>query len=439
MTDWAAPTGAAPARRPRRRHRGRLGALGRRPRRLAGRAGRRRLPRAADPDRRRARADRRPAGVRRRGDVVDRAGRDGARRRRDRDARRGYHRRSTAGAATTTTTGGRSSLQSDQYEGWEWAVVARAGRALGAARRHRRPRRRFRGVLGRFGADGAWCRPSVELERLDRDRRLPLPGGRRRRACGGDAVRFTVTRPYVARLPRTRSPRASRHRGARLDWPVDTSPGGRVRRRSAVGVALAAAAAAFAAALAGTGERRAVGTPAASAVAVELYDALTPYGQRVLIGTVPAIADRLELDQRRGHHDVGPTDQGTLDGLRRHIQLPLPGIGPWQATALWASTAWGTAGGRASRATTPCAGGGPALGRAAAIRVRPGVRRVRDGVQIAGREALEAERVEQRASARPRAPSRPRGRRRSSCSRGSSRGSRSSSAAGSRRPGSCRR
>ena len=87
----------------------------------------------------------------------------------------------------------------------------------------------------------------------------------------------------------------------------------------------------------------------------------------------------------------------------------------------------------------PALGLTPADGASAErARLAPGVRRVRDRVQVAGREALEAERVEQASSARRGAPSRPRGRRRSSCSRGSSRGSRRRSASGSRRPGSCR-
>lgn len=88
-------------------------------------------------------------------------------------------------------------------------------------------------------------------------------------------------------------------------------------------------------------------TPAGGAptVDVQLYSGFTPYGQRVLIGTVPAIADRLELTNAGATATVGLADQGTLEGLRRHIQVPLPGTGPWQATALWAEHRLGTDGG----------------------------------------------------------------------------------------------
>jgi predicted secreted hydrolase len=91
-------------------------------------------------------------------------------------------------------------LQSDAYDGWEWAVVHEpGGRALllgGIVGRDDR----FRGVLGRFGSgQGRWCRPSLERTHWTQDEGFSYPRVLEAQCADDDAV-FTVTRPYVARL-----------------------------------------------------------------------------------------------------------------------------------------------------------------------------------------------------------------------------------------------
>jgi hypothetical protein len=91
-------------------------------------------------------------------------------------------------------------LESDQYEGWEWAVVHEpGGRALllgGIVPTDGR----FRGVLARFGPDGAqWCRPRLTRRQWQEVRGFRAPAQLEAR-CDGESAVFTVTRPYVVHL-----------------------------------------------------------------------------------------------------------------------------------------------------------------------------------------------------------------------------------------------
>jgi len=95
---------------------------------------------------------------------------------------------------------GRFELESDQYEGWEWAVAHEPGGRSALLGGIVGLDGRFRGVLARFGPDGArWCRPAVELSSWTVTDGFRYPSTVDA-GCDGDAVRFTVTRPYVAHL-----------------------------------------------------------------------------------------------------------------------------------------------------------------------------------------------------------------------------------------------
>ena len=121
-----------------------------------------------------------------------------------------------------------------------------------------------------------------------------------------------------------------------------------MRSRAAVGVALATVAA-FTVALAGASS----GTPSApatSAVAVELDDAITPIGQRVVTGSIPAIADHVRVTSD-GVTRVEPIDAtAVVSGGRRHVVIPIQGIGPWQVDVLWGEHRLGAAGGGPTQA-----------------------------------------------------------------------------------------
>jgi hypothetical protein len=91
-------------------------------------------------------------------------------------------------------------LQSDQYDGWEWAVVHEPGGRAALLGGIVGLDGAFDGVLGRFGGDGwSWCRPQLERRgwtTTDGFRDPPVLEA----PCRDDRARFTVTRPYVAGL-----------------------------------------------------------------------------------------------------------------------------------------------------------------------------------------------------------------------------------------------
>jgi hypothetical protein len=91
-------------------------------------------------------------------------------------------------------------LESDQYRGWDWAVVHEPGGRAALLGGIVGLDGRFRGVLARFGPGGAtWCRPALSLASWTVRDGFRYPSVVRA-SCAGDAVEFTVTRPYVARL-----------------------------------------------------------------------------------------------------------------------------------------------------------------------------------------------------------------------------------------------
>jgi len=115
-----------------------------------------------------------------------------------------------------------------------------------------------------------------------------------------------------------------------------------VRRGAAVAVALATAAA-FAVALAGASG--APPAPATSAVAIQLNDAVTTIGQRVVAGSIPAVADHVRVTSD-GTTRIEPVDlTGPVADGRRHVVIPIQGIGPWQVDVLWGEHRLGSAGG----------------------------------------------------------------------------------------------
>jgi hypothetical protein len=115
-----------------------------------------------------------------------------------------------------------------------------------------------------------------------------------------------------------------------------------VRRAAGVAAALATAAA-FALALGGSGG--APSAPPTSAVAIELNDAFSPIGQRLVTGSIPAVADHVRVTSDGVTH-IEPVDLGTkVTAGRRHVVIPIEGIGPWQVDVLWGEHRLGTAGG----------------------------------------------------------------------------------------------
>lgn len=85
--------------------------------------------------------------------------------------------------------------------------------------------------------------------------------------------------------------------------------------------------------------------PPTSAVAVELSDAFTPIGQRLVTGSIPAIADHVRVTSDGVTH-VEPVDlESGVTAGRRHVVIPIQGIGPWQVDVLWGEHRLGTAGG----------------------------------------------------------------------------------------------
>jgi len=113
--------------------------------------------------------------------------------------------------------------------------------------------------------------------------------------------------------------------------------------RPAILAAGLATAVAFAVALGGPAG--APPAPPTSAVAVELNDAITPIGQRLVTGSIPAIADHVRVTSDGVTH-VEPVDLTTkVTAGRRHVVIPIQGIGPWQVDVLWGEHRLGTAGG----------------------------------------------------------------------------------------------
>jgi hypothetical protein len=114
-------------------------------------------------------------------------------------------------------------------------------------------------------------------------------------------------------------------------------------RRPAILAAGLATAVAFAVALGGPAG--APPAPPTSAVAVELNDAITPIGQRLVTGSIPAIADHVRVTSDGVTH-IEPVDLTTkVTAGRRHVVIPIQGIGPWQVDVLWGEHRLGTAGG----------------------------------------------------------------------------------------------
>ncbi len=114
-------------------------------------------------------------------------------------------------------------------------------------------------------------------------------------------------------------------------------------RGLAAAAALAAALAAFAVALALPAARPAGG----GALDVQLAAAFSPFGQRMLVGSVPAIADRLEIVSGGARVVVSLRRHGALLGMRRQVDVPLPG-GDWRAEVFWAEHRLGGAEGGAN-------------------------------------------------------------------------------------------
>jgi hypothetical protein len=113
--------------------------------------------------------------------------------------------------------------------------------------------------------------------------------------------------------------------------------------RPAIPAAGLATAVAFAVALGGPAG--APPAPPTSAVAVELNDAITPIGQRLVTGSIPAVADHVRVTSDGVTH-VEPVDLTTkVTAGRRHVVIPIQGIGPWQVDVLWGEHRLGTAGG----------------------------------------------------------------------------------------------
>jgi hypothetical protein len=113
--------------------------------------------------------------------------------------------------------------------------------------------------------------------------------------------------------------------------------------RPAILAAGLATAVAFAVALGGPAG--APPAPPTSAVAVELNDAITPIGQRLVTGSIPAVADHVRVTSDGVTH-VEPVDLTTkVTAGRRHVVIPIQGIGPWQVDVLWGEHRLGTAGG----------------------------------------------------------------------------------------------
>ena len=85
--------------------------------------------------------------------------------------------------------------------------------------------------------------------------------------------------------------------------------------------------------------------PVASAVAIQLNDAVTTIGQRIVVGSIPAVADHVRITSD-GATRIEPVDlTGPVADGRRHVVIPIQGIGPWQVDVLWGEHRLGSAGG----------------------------------------------------------------------------------------------